>query len=394
MSGYASPSVSASLLTAPQGYGQVPLPPPTPGAFQIPSLYGHSSSGPAPVGFVQPENPPPSVTYGENARYTSKFEISGHKKALLIGINYTGTDLALQGCVRDARFMHFLLRTKFGFQDSDFWVLTDEPHEIRSNVVTARPTRENILRGMRWLVENARPGDSLFFHFSGHGSQIPDTSGDEADGYDETLVPEDFDENGQIVDDEIHEILVRNLPKGVRLTAVVDCCHSGTVFDLPFIHDGAGFGAGITIDGPLPSNPCVKAEEEAAAMMGTLSVLSKLTGKLLAKKKKKYAKAHSDEQNTRPYPNPNPDTGEVVLFSGCKDCEKSADTVNFAGVPTGAMTYCFVQAIERGSESDWRGYTYRSLLHNMRAKLREQRLPQIPQFSSSHQFDLSSPFVI
>lgn len=44
----------------------------------------------------------------------------------------------------------------------------------------------------------------------------------------------DFEKAGPIVDDEIHEILVAGLPQGVRLTAIMDCCHSGSVFDLPY----------------------------------------------------------------------------------------------------------------------------------------------------------------
>ena len=54
------------------------------------------------------------------------------------------------------------------------------------------------------------------------------------DGYDETFVPLDFKEAGQIVDDDIFDILVRPMPAGVTMTVIVDCCHSGTILDLPF----------------------------------------------------------------------------------------------------------------------------------------------------------------
>jgi hypothetical protein len=79
------------------------------------------------------------------------------------------------------------------------------------------PTRANILRGMRWLVENARPGDRFFLHYSGHGGFVEDYSefssayrdscvytelgGDEVDGKDETILPVDHEKEGQIVDD-------------------------------------------------------------------------------------------------------------------------------------------------------------------------------------------------
>ncbi len=88
----------------------------------------------------------------------------------------------------------------------------------------------------RWLIQGAKSGDSLFFHYSGHGATSKDVSPetDEADGQDETLVPLDYQSAGMIVDDEIFDMLVAPLPKGVRLTAVMDCCHSGSVFDLPY----------------------------------------------------------------------------------------------------------------------------------------------------------------
>lgn len=90
---------------------------------------------------------------------------------------------------------------------------------------------------MQWLVAGAKPGDVLFFHFSGHGSQQRDDSGMEADGFNETICPCDYSRAGQIVDDEIWSNLVHPLPSGVRLTALMDCCHSGTGLDLPFTYD-------------------------------------------------------------------------------------------------------------------------------------------------------------
>lgn len=54
---------------------------------------------------------------------------------------------------------------------------------------------------MQWLVRDARPGDSLFFHYSGHGGQAADLDGDEDDGFDETILPLDFKTAGEIIDD-------------------------------------------------------------------------------------------------------------------------------------------------------------------------------------------------
>jgi hypothetical protein len=55
-------------------------------------------------------------------------------------------------------------------------ILTDDP-----SFTDGAPTRHNILESMRWLVYGAQPGDSLFFHYSGHGGSVRDKSGDEVD---------------------------------------------------------------------------------------------------------------------------------------------------------------------------------------------------------------------
>merc|ERR1712137_1193460 len=103
-----------------------------------------------------------------------------------------------------------------------------------------RATRKEILDGCAWLVSGVSSGDKLFFHYSGHGTQVADTDGDEEDGMDEALCPADFRVNGVIVDDLLHEVLVRKVPAGVQLTAIMDCCHSGTVLDLPYIYQAKG----------------------------------------------------------------------------------------------------------------------------------------------------------
>jgi metacaspase-1 len=74
----------------------------------------------------------------------------------------------------------------------------------------------------------------LVFHFSGHGAQKPDPNGYEEDGMNECILPMDFNYTDVITDDLMQSIMVRNLPECVKLTAVMDCCHSGTGLDLPY----------------------------------------------------------------------------------------------------------------------------------------------------------------
>merc|ERR1712020_719073 len=85
-----------------------------------------------------------------------------------------------------------------------------------------------------------QPNDSMFFHYSGHGSQTYDSDGDEVDGNDETICPVDYNSAGQIVDDEMNAILVQQLPRGARLTAIFDSCHSATALDLPYVYNCYG----------------------------------------------------------------------------------------------------------------------------------------------------------
>lgn len=151
----------------------------------------------------------------------------GTKRAVMIGINYVGQQGELSGCHNDVKNMKEYLMNVHGFEDRNITVLMDDGYH-------RAPTRANITYAYRDLVSSCRAGDTVFTHYSGHGGRVRDTSGDEDDGYDETLIPVDFQSAGQITDDELYRDLVKPLPKGVLMTSLMDCCHSGTVLDLPY----------------------------------------------------------------------------------------------------------------------------------------------------------------
>ena len=90
------------------------------------------------------------------------------------------------------------------------------------------------------MVNNTESGDCAFFHYSGHGGRVKDDDGDEEDGYDETLIPVDYQKAGQIRDDVVYSELVGRMPEGSTLTCLMDCCHSGTVLDLPYTFKADG----------------------------------------------------------------------------------------------------------------------------------------------------------
>ena len=141
------------------------------------------------------------------------------KKALLVGINrYPDPRNELKGCVNDVRQMAETLKSRYGFPDGgNMRILTD-----------ARATTKAILDGLAWLIAGTSPGDSLVFHYSGHGSQVPDKHGDETtDRLDEILCPYDLDWDHPLTDDDLAAACA-DVPQGVLLTVILDCCHSGT----------------------------------------------------------------------------------------------------------------------------------------------------------------------
>lgn len=120
--------------------------------------YGHSGGGPPPP-------PTAPVSFGNGAPQGYNFQYSrctGKRKALLIGINYFGQKGQLRGCINDVKNMSTYLNQNFGYAREDMVLLTDDQQNPMS-----QPTKANILRAMHWLVKDAQPNDSLFFHYSG-----------------------------------------------------------------------------------------------------------------------------------------------------------------------------------------------------------------------------------
>ena len=136
------------------------------------------------------------------------------KYGLTVGINdYPGTSSDLSGCVNDAMDMrHFL-------EDHDVDVET---------LIDARATKSAILEAMTRLVKITGYRDTLYIHYSGHGTWIPDRNGDEVDGRDEALVAYDFQNGGLITDDELYDVF-KQRKFGSRIFFFSDSCFSGTV---------------------------------------------------------------------------------------------------------------------------------------------------------------------
>ncbi|KAL6878257.1 hypothetical protein ACP4OV_012427 [Aristida adscensionis] len=286
----------------------------------------------------------------------------GNKRAVLIGITYAGMHQScgeLRGPINDVKCMRHLLTQRFGFPSDCVLMLTDDQKDP-----FRLPTKDNIRMAMHWLVQGCRFGDSLVFHFSGLGAQVPDCNGDEVDGMDEAICPMDSFQKGPILDDEINEAIVRPLVPGVKLHAVVDACHSETVLDLPFLCRASRTGRWQWQDHRPRSGAC----------KGTSG-------------------------------------GQAVLISGHSDGNKKYSVVQDTYATVGAMTHSFIRAVE----CEPRGLTYGRLIASMTSIMRQGGTTcnlqggfgapiskvanfsgvQEPQLSSSETFDMNcKPFIL
>lgn len=242
----------------------------------------------------------------------------GKKAALLIGINYQGTKSELNGCENDVELTKEVLVKHYGFKEENIRLLKGD-----------QTTRENILKGIDWLVKKADEGfGSLWFQYSGHGYYFKDQNGDELDGMDECIVTCD---NYAILDDEFRANLVNKLRGDTKLFCIMDCCHSGTMLDLRYKYN----------------------------KRGNKSVL---------------------ENNVKP-------TCNIIALSGCRDDQESADA-KFDEGWAGALTKCLLNTLNKFSYKP-KLFEMLSDIHN---QLYEYNFGQVPQLTSSKDLNKDDVF--
>ncbi|KAG1826614.1 caspase domain-containing protein [Suillus variegatus] len=142
----------------------------------------------------------------------------GNKKALLIAVrsvNKKSFLKPLQHAHEDAESLKCLLIDKFDYPEANV-VLMKHDAEHPEHLW---PSRSNILKQITKMVANATPNDQFFFYYSGHGNQVTCKHHTETDGKDE-------------VDNKLRKVLVDPLPRGSKLFALFDSCHSETILDL------------------------------------------------------------------------------------------------------------------------------------------------------------------
>jgi len=304
----------------------------------------------------------------------------GKRKALLVGIRYMGTGSQLDGCHKDVANVKAFLLTK-GYEEKNMRVLIDD----EGGDPNLMPTRENMIAGMKWLVAGAAEDDALFFHFSGHGGSIEDEDGDEADGYDETIIPCDVATAGIIIDDEIHATIVAPLPVGCRLTILFDCCRSGSGADLPYSYRQ---------DGSLVSHTSKVQHLENIkfhSMRGDDEALERAMESFRISNTAEAKAAHLKTLMTRT------SYADVIFLSGCLDEQCSADlaTVDEDGTEggIGALSMALLVYLNHAQENREKP-SYKDVLVHVHEHLDRMGLSQRPQLSSSHPIDLDLEFII
>jgi len=160
----------------------------------------------------------------------------------------------LGGAVNDALAMKEILIDRFGFEERNIILLTNE-----------QATGDRVLTLLRThLIDSAASGDVSLFYFAGHGSRIRNTAGrnKNSSGYDSTLVPADALLGvPDIRSKELARIYGQAPRKGVTLTVIHDSCYSGAASRGPISARkvrseaaDAGLSVNDPLDAPLPED--------------------------------------------------------------------------------------------------------------------------------------------
>ena len=271
------------------------------------------------------------------------------KKALLIGINrYKIPGADLRGCVNDVENMKGVLTRMYGFASKDVTVMTD-----------FAATTKAMKAAVSKLVRDARSGDVVLLHYSGHGANVIDVNGDESDRRDEILCPTDLDWHKPLLDDWLRKTFNR-LRAGVSLTVIMDCCHSGSNTRVLLPPDAPSIPR--FLPNPLDIMEAESGRKPRGKVKGSLRVST-------APKRKKSDVVDADIPE--------------LLVTGCRDTQTSADAY-IGGSYNGALTYCVVETLKAAGGT----ISYRQLHQGTIKRLKQEGYDQVPQLEGrSVKFD-------
>ncbi len=276
------------------------------------------------------------------------------KKALLVGINDYPLS-PLKGCVNDVEDMANFLVSSKTFQEKEIRLLVDK-----------RATTEAIIERLNWLVEGAKEGDKLFFHYSGHGVQLPTRNKQgEVDGLDEAICPVDFDwSTTKVIRDKDFIKIFKNVPKGVDFLWISDSCHSGDL--------SRNISSRI-IKGIKPPEHGFTA---IRSIRMPLDIQWRLNVALLQKIPQATFIRAAQELN-------------LALITACRSDQTAADAV-FGNRYNGAFTYFLIKILKK---KDGVKMPLNELTNNVRIALKQKKFSQEPQLEGSQDI-INKPFFL
>jgi hypothetical protein len=238
--------------------------------------------------------------------------------------------------------MRLVLERFAGFASDEIRVITDEDAK-----------KSDIEEHIEWLVKDASPGDLLFLHFSGHGSQVRDTDEEDEplDHLDEILCPFDMAWDGTfITDDYLRRRL--EVPAGVVLEVILDACHTGSS------------------EGEAVVAPAATATNEQQARFleppaGTLTGTEHFATTRLLRA---------------------PMVPRVALWSACGAAQTASDA-RINGLFNGAFTFYFCKHMR-----ELPGILRRDLLSRVRKSLADAGYSQVPELAAPPELAAARPF--
>jgi hypothetical protein len=275
--------------------------------------------------------------------------VSGDLHALLIGIDQyipprSGAGVCyppLTGAVRDVRRVRELL---VGLPTPPVRILEltaspgngPEPVEPRERW----PTYETMVGKFRELTAGADPGDQVYIHYSGHGGRTPTLFPDQKGprDFDESLVPCDITdpEERYLRDVEVAKLVQEMVDKGLFVTVVLDCCHSG------------GMSRGLRH--PVPRGLSVPdgRRRPTASLVGTREELARFLRPREIRAQGSRTVRHARVEGWLVEPR------GYVLMTACRPQETAFEYPISAEETQGALTYRLLEALrERSSDATW-----------------------------------------
>jgi len=268
------------------------------------------------------------------------------RKAIIVGLNEYASQPRLHGCVNDCTNLSLALDQFAGFGSDEVRGISDE-----------FATKRDIEHQLEWLVDGARPGDLLAFHFSGHGSRVPDQDepDEPIDRLDEILCPFDMAWDGTfITDDYLRRRL--DVPEGVVLEVILDACHTGD----------ADAELGLT-KAAASENP----DRQPRFLPPPPEITSAIP--------------RANLPTTRLFRSPM--APRIALWSACGATQTAADA-RINGLFNGAFSFYFCKHLRESGGN----LSRRELLARVRRSLAEAGYSQIPELAAPPELAAARPF--